>query len=85
MLLGFAKGLARIRVTIAYAAILIGVSTGLALLMDAIGARQYAFTVLFPASITLTTMLYCSFYATYRGCYGVQEPSRADAPGAPTA
>ena len=61
------------------------VSTGLALLMDAIGARQYAFTVLFPASITLTTMLYCSFYATYRGCYGVQEPSRADAPGAPSA
>jgi hypothetical protein len=61
------------------------VSSGLALLMDAIGARQYAFTVLFPASITLTTMLYCSFYATYRGCYGVQEPGRADAPGTPSA
>ncbi|MBU6487793.1 MAG: hypothetical protein KGQ57_08200 [Burkholderiales bacterium] len=58
------------------------VSTGLSLLMDAIGARAYAFTVLFPASITLTTMLYCSFYATYRGCYGVQEPGRTDTPGA---
>ncbi|MGG1949090.1 BPSS1780 family membrane protein [Trinickia sp. NRRL B-1857] len=49
------------------------VSIGLSLLMNAIGATDYAFTVLFPASITLTTMLYCSFYATYRGCYGVQE------------
>lgn len=55
------------------------VSTGLSLLMDAIGARQYAFTVLFPASITLTTMLYCSFYATYLGCYGAQAPNGADA------
>ncbi|CAB3721675.1 BPSS1780 family membrane protein [Trinickia soli] len=59
------------------------VSTGLSLLMDAIGAREYAFGVLFPASMTLTTMLYCSFYATYRGCYGVQEPGRTDAPDAP--
>ena len=53
----------------------IAVSIGLSLLMNAIGATEYAFTVLFPASITLTTMLYCSFYATYRGCYGVQEPT----------
>lgn len=55
------------------------VSTGLSLLMDAIGAREYAFTVLFPASITLTTMLYCSFYATYRGCYGLPSPNGGDA------
>jgi hypothetical protein len=65
------------------------VSTGLSLLMEAIGARDYAFTVLFPASITLTTMLYCSFYATYRGCYGVQEPNGngtgTSAPGKPGA
>ncbi len=61
------------------------VSTGLSMLMDAIGARNYAFTVLFPASITLTTMLYCSFYATYRGCYGVQEPGPANAHGTPGA
>ncbi|WP_116138915.1 BPSS1780 family membrane protein [Trinickia diaoshuihuensis] len=53
----------------------IAVSIGLSLLMNAIGGTEYAFTVLFPASITLTTMLYCSFYATYRGCYGVQEPA----------
>ena len=59
------------------------VSLGLSLLMSAIGAREYAFTVLFPASITLTTMLYCSFYATYRGCYGVQEPNGPSTPGTP--
>lgn len=57
------------------------VSVGLSLLMNAIGATDYAFTVLFPASITLTTMLYCSFYATYRGCYGVQEPTPSNGAG----
>lgn len=51
------------------------VSIAVSLLMNAIGATEYAFTVIFPVSITLTTMLYCSFYATYRGCYGVQEPT----------
>lgn len=63
----------------------LAVSTGLSVLMDAIGARDYAFTVLFPASITLTTMLYCSFYATYRGCYGEQATQGADVTGAPGA
>ena len=57
------------------------VSTAVSILMNAIGARDYAFAVLFPASITLTTMLYCSFYATYRGCYGIQEPNAGN--GAP--
>lgn len=60
------------------------VSTALSLLMDALDARQYAYTVLFPASMTLTTMLYCSFYATYRGCYGVQAPNGADAQDKPS-
>ncbi len=62
----------------------VGVLFGLSVLMEAIGARDYAFAVLFPAMITLTTMLYCSFYATYRGCYGVQEPNTGNgAPGTP--
>jgi hypothetical protein len=26
-------------------------------------------------TIIIVAMLYCSFYATYRGCFGVQEPS----------
>ena len=53
--------------------------------MQALGAGSYAFAVLLPASIIVTTMLYCSFYATYRGCFGVQEPGPANAPGTPGA
>lgn len=59
-------------------------SIAVSLLMDALGAGTFAFAALFPATITLTTMLYCSFYATYRGCFGVQEPGTAngnDIPG----
>jgi hypothetical protein len=57
---------------------------GVSVLMEAIGGRDYALTVLFPTAITLTTMLYCSFYATYRGCYGVQESNTGNgAPGTP--
>ncbi len=50
-----------------------GVSLGLSLLLQALNARTYAFAAMMPASIIITTMLYCSFYATYRGCFGVQE------------
>ncbi|CAJ6555325.1 major facilitator superfamily permease [Burkholderia pseudomallei] len=35
-----------------------------------------------PASIVITAMLYCSFYATYRGCFGVQEPGAQNPPNA---
>ncbi|HEV3105395.1 MAG TPA: BPSS1780 family membrane protein [Trinickia sp.] len=55
------------------------ISFGVSIAMDAIGARAYAYTVLFPATITLMTMLYCSFYATYRGCFAVQAGNGADA------
>jgi hypothetical protein len=53
----------------------------LSALMQALGATEYALAVLMPASIILTTMLYCSFYATYRGCFGVQAPNPPDLPG----
>jgi hypothetical protein len=33
-----------------------------------------------PALILVTTMIYCSFYATYRGCYGIQEKPAEQAP-----
>ncbi len=62
-------------------AVALGVSFGIAALMQAIGAGAYALTVMMPATIIITSMLYCSFYATYRGCFGVQEP---DAPSLPT-
>jgi hypothetical protein len=49
--------------------------------MDALGAGAFVIVALFPVTITLTTMLYCSFYATYRGCFGAEEPSPVN--GAP--
>ncbi len=56
------------------------VSVGLSLLMNALDANAYAFAVLFPSTIMMTTMLYCSFYATYRGCFGTQEQAQTTAP-----
>ncbi|TKC92183.1 hypothetical protein FAZ69_00305 [Trinickia terrae] len=63
----------------------ITVSLGLSALMQALGAAEYALAVLMPASVILTTMLYCSFYATYRGCFGMQTPEKADQPDTPAA
>ena len=63
--------------------IALAVSFGLTALMQALGAGQeMALAVLMPASILITTALYCSFYATYRGCFGVQSPDTPDIPGA---
>jgi hypothetical protein len=61
-------------------AVAITVSLGLSALLQAIGAGDLALIVLMPASIIVTTMLYCSFYATYRGCFGVQGPEQQPAP-----
>jgi len=61
-------------------AVSIAVSLGLSTLMRAIGAGEFAMAVLMPALIIVTTMLYCSFYATYRGCFGVQEKQAAELP-----
>jgi len=56
----------------------LGSSFGLSLLLQALGAGAYVLTIMMPVTIIIVTMMYCSFYATYRGCFGVQEP------GAPT-
>jgi hypothetical protein len=56
----------------------IGVSLVVSFLLHALGGSDYAIAVLMPALIVVMTMLYCSFYATYRGCFGVQEPQTAD-------
>lgn len=52
-------------------------------LMAALGAADYAPAMVLLASIILMTMLYCSFYATYRGCFGVQTPDAPDLPTTP--
>jgi hypothetical protein len=56
------------------------VSFGLTALLHALGAGAIAITVLMPASIVLTTMLYCSFYATYRGCFMLPAAEETPAP-----
>jgi hypothetical protein len=61
------------------------VSLGLSTLMQALGAADFAFAILMPATMIVTTMLYCSFYATYRGCFGVQTPQTPDLPTTPAA
>lgn len=63
-------------------AVSVGVSLGLSLLLHTLGAGDYAIAVLMPALIVVTTMLYCSFYATYRGCFGIQDQPTVE-PGAP--
>jgi hypothetical protein len=57
-----------------------GVAIGLSNLLRALGAGEYALAIVMPALILVTTMIYCSFYATYRGCYGIQEKPAEQAP-----
>ncbi|RDK00162.1 BPSS1780 family membrane protein [Paraburkholderia lacunae] len=66
-------------------AVAMTVSIGLSALMQALGAGDFAFAILMPATMIVTTMLYCSFYATYRGCFGVQTPETPDLPTTPAA
>jgi hypothetical protein len=66
-------------------AVAVTVSFGLSALMQALGAADFAIAVLMPATMIVTTMLYCSFYATYRGCFGVQTPEAPDLPTTPAA
>ncbi len=61
-------------------AVAITVSLGLSALLQALGAGDFALVVLMPASIIVTTMLYCSFYATYRGCFGIPTPEQPAPP-----
>ncbi|MEX3557797.1 MAG: BPSS1780 family membrane protein [Burkholderia sp.] len=52
-------------------AVATGASFSLAALLQALGV--YAMAIMMPVSVVITAALYCSFYATYRGCFGVQE------------
>ena len=62
-------------------AVSICVSLGLSLLTRALGATDYAMILLMPPLVVVLAVLYCSFYATYRGCFGVQEQQPANPPG----
>ncbi len=61
-------------------ALSMGVAVGLSNLLRALGAGDYALAIVMPALILVTTMIYCSFYATYRGCFGIQEKPAEQAP-----
>ncbi|MDE2287547.1 MAG: hypothetical protein KGK15_04750 [Burkholderiales bacterium] len=54
------------------------VPLAMVLLFTALGIGKFASIILMPFSILLTAVLYCSFYATYRGCFGVQEIGAID-------
>ncbi|MDE1182101.1 BPSS1780 family membrane protein [Paraburkholderia sp.] len=54
-------------------------------LMQALGGDEFAIAAVMPVTIIIVTMLYCSFYATYRGCFGVQDASSSDLPTTPAA
>ncbi|WP_118181546.1 BPSS1780 family membrane protein [Paraburkholderia phosphatilytica] len=53
---------------------------GLPVVMELLGAGDYSFAIVMPAWIIFMTMLYCSVYATYRGCFGVQTPNATPEP-----
>lgn len=63
-------------------AVLMVVSLALGFVLSALGAANAALTALLPVSVILWTMIYCSFYATYRGCFGIEQDSPATPPAA---
>lgn len=48
-----------------------------------LGLFKFLSILLMPYSILLTAVLYCAFYASYRGCFGVQEIGAIDPNVAP--
>ena len=52
-----------------WAVILIAIPLILGALFDAIGMAQYASYLITPLSMWALTVLYCSFFATWKGCF----------------
>ncbi len=46
------------------------VSSTLTMLLHLLGLKTLAIGMIMPISLTLTSMFYCSLYATYRSCFG---------------
>ncbi|MCY0387681.1 BPSS1780 family membrane protein [Robbsia sp. Bb-Pol-6] len=57
-----------------WGALTMSVSLVLTLVLQLSGAGAMGLVVLMPVSAVITAMLYCSFYATYRGCFDVDGP-----------
>ncbi|MGI4860237.1 MAG: BPSS1780 family membrane protein [Janthinobacterium lividum] len=61
--------------TLLWGALTMTVSLVLTLVLQLSGAGAMGLVVLMPVSAVITAMLYCSFYATYRGCFDVDGPA----------
>lgn len=58
-------------------------STLLLMVLVLFGAFKYWGALLTPYAVIVTAILYCTFYASYRGCFGVQEIGAIDPNVAP--
>lgn len=56
---------------LAWISLALSLSFVVSALMLLLGLQAMALTVLMPISLVVTTLLYCSFYPTYLGCFGV--------------
>jgi len=66
--------------------LLLAVVTILAILVQQLGTDEsLTFAVMTTVSTIFTAMIYCSVYATYRGCFSVPAPDAPDLPSAPSA
>lgn len=52
-----------------WSVVLIAIPLTLGMLMNAIGLSQYASLVVAPLSMAGLTVMYCSFFATWKGCF----------------
>jgi len=60
--------------------VMMGVSALLVLILGALGATEVGLTAALPVTAMLWTMIYCSFYATYRGCFENEDVGTPSAP-----
>ncbi|KVU39914.1 hypothetical protein WK69_26320 [Burkholderia ubonensis] len=61
--------------------VMLGTSLVLSLVLQAVGAGVDTLKLMMPVLMAIIgAMVYCSFYATYRGCFGVQEPNAPATP-----
>ncbi|PCE33923.1 BPSS1780 family membrane protein [Burkholderia ubonensis] len=61
--------------------VMLGTSLFLSLVLQAVGAGIDTLKLTMPVLMAIIgAMVYCSFYATYRGCFGVQEPNAPATP-----
>jgi hypothetical protein len=66
-----------------WAALFLGVSIAVTLLLRALGSGMAAVVVLTPLSVVIVAAMYCSFYATYQGCFDTGDGAPGQMPESP--